>query len=498
MSEFFLGCDVSKGYADFIVLDRQGKIVEKVFQFDDTTQGHSALSRFITDFFARNKQCTLCAGVESTGGYESNWYALLTKLSKEHTGMKAARVNPLAVKKHHEASMRRNITDGISAYNIASYLIAYPNQVRYEQEVTYSGLQTQWNFIQQLQGQRTQLINSLGFLVYQSHPELVRFCKKGIAAWLLELLCQYPTAADLARAKAVKVAKIPFIDLQKATELIADARQSVAAHASHFEGKVITAMATQIKSLEEMIAVQKALLCENASLPAVELLCTFKGISTYSAVGLLLNIVSVERFPTVKHLVSYFGLHPVYFQSGDGSSGFHMSKRGRKQPRAILFMVALSAITCNPTIKRIYAECLDKKMEKMAAIGVCMHKILRIIYGMLKNNKVFDPVVDETNRIKPKHIASGKRIILKKRRYQSHDAKAPISGRQSNSRRIKEGTNTPQKKVILINGVMPALQKENINGSIENQKSNRATLVVIQEILKEVLGEEAFPINIHK
>ena len=29
-------------------------------------------------------------------------------------------------------------------------------------------------------------------------------------------------------------------------------------------------------------------------------------------------------------------------------------------------------------------------MKKMAAIGLCMHKILRIIYGMLKNNQAYD------------------------------------------------------------------------------------------------------------
>jgi hypothetical protein len=39
-------------------------------------------------------------------------------------------------------------------------------------------------------------------------------------------------------------------------------------------------------------------------------------------------------------------------------------------------------------------------MEKMAAIGLCMHKTLRIIYGMLKHNMAFDPEIDRKNREK--------------------------------------------------------------------------------------------------
>lgn len=51
-------------------------------------------------------------------------------------------------------------------------------------------------------------------------------------------------------------------------------------------------------------------------------------------------------------------------------------------------------------------------MEKMAAIGLCMHKILRIIYGMLKHNRVFDPEIDWKNR--GKRLSKGK--IFKPRR----------------------------------------------------------------------------------
>jgi transposase len=123
--------------------------------------------------------------------------------------------------------------------------------------------------------------------------------------------------------------------------------------------------------------------------------------------------------------------------SGDGLWGMHMSKEGRSAPRAILFMVTLSAIVHNPLIKEIYTLNLKKGKDKMDAIGVCMHKILRIIYGMLKNNTPFDPEIDRKNREKS---PAKKKTQVKdsKRRYQTLDASAPISRRQNKKRKERE------------------------------------------------------------
>jgi hypothetical protein len=175
-------------------------------------------------------------------------------------------------------------------------------------------------------------------------------------------------------------------------------------------------------------------MAKDCSLPEVDLLKTFCGINDLSAIGLMLQIQSVERFPSVKKIASFFGLHPVFKISGDGTSGFRMSKQGRKEPRRILFMVALSAIRSNPLIREIYQDHVQKGMEKMAAIGLCMHKILRIIYGMLKHNRAFDPKVDR--KIREKMAKCQKKIRQdKNRRYQDFDPMAPISKRQKMKRK---------------------------------------------------------------
>jgi len=58
---------------------------------------------------------------------------------------------------------------------------------------------------------------------------------------------------------------------------------------------------------------------EHFDIPEVEIPTSFKCIGKLSAIGLVLNIVSIERFPSAKHLASYFGIHSVYKENGDGS-----------------------------------------------------------------------------------------------------------------------------------------------------------------------------------
>jgi len=173
--------------------------------------------------------------------------------------------------------------------------------------------------------------------------------------------------------------------------------------------------------------------------PEIETLKSFNGIDTVSAIGLLLEIGTVERFAAVKSISCYFGLHPKFKQSGDKVMGVHMSKQGSKNMRKILFNIAKGAITFNPLIKEIYEKKVSQGMSKMAAIGVCMHKILRIIYGLLKNKQSYNPLIDKQNceRSKDKQLEKQQQEnanIEKNRRFQKFDAKAPISRKQTKKR----------------------------------------------------------------
>jgi len=174
-TNFYLGIDVSKGYADFTILNKNKVVVEEDFQIDDTFDGHNRLYEVVSKLLEKHPEPILYAAVESTGGYENNWYNFLLKLQGS-LKIRVARLNPLGVHHSSKASMQRIITDKTSSKTIAEYLISYPEVVTYQQEDKYSAAKRALKTIELLKKQQTQLLNHLHSLLYITNKDLLIGC----------------------------------------------------------------------------------------------------------------------------------------------------------------------------------------------------------------------------------------------------------------------------------------------------------------------------------
>lgn len=125
----YLGIDVSKGHADFYLQDEKFNRLTDAYNLFDNAQGHELLREKLNDWFSQGMEC-LYVGVESTGGYENNWYYMLLSLSKTMP-VKVVRLNPRVVKNSGNAAMVRSVTDRVSAEVISSYLIRYFDKVHF-------------------------------------------------------------------------------------------------------------------------------------------------------------------------------------------------------------------------------------------------------------------------------------------------------------------------------------------------------------------------------
>lgn len=206
-------------------------------------------------------------------------------------------------------------------------------------------------------------------------------------------------------------------------------------------------LADQISLIDKTLAsVDKRLTSLAVDDNRVQLLCSFSGIAALSATGLLLNMPSFATLKDASSLAAYWGLHPVYQESGDGRKVPHMSKAGRSQPRAILFMVTMSAIGCNPHIKELCRkQVYTRNKSRLSAIGVCMHRIARIVYGMLRTGTTFDPnhtEATEARRSTPAPEEMMRAEEQRRRRFEPANAQAPISLREMKKR---EKLNGPQR-----------------------------------------------------
>jgi len=437
MSKYFVGGDVSKGFADWLILDEGLAMVLKPFRLDDTMAGHRALQEQLRQVLARDAQAEFFLGVEYTGGMEQNWVHGLRQV--RDLPLRVARLNPRGVSQYVKGNLTRTITDGVSAEMIARYLHVHHPKISFNTPAhPLEALRPQWTALSMLKKQRQQLSNMLHGLLYTAMPSMLCYCRHGFADWVLSVVAAYPTAAYLSRARVATVAAIPRVSLQRATSLVESAKTDVASRTDQSASELIRTLVGQIRHLDGAIERAERSMCQQAAgLPQVKTLSSFIGIGELSAVGLLMNMPELDKTPEAKNLCSYWGLHPVNRQSGDGQTQPRMSKAGRAQARAVLFMVAMSATVHNPLIRDVYERARRNGKCRMAALGICMHKIARIVYGMLKHNRPFNPAIDQANQKKHQNHNSAKQSaahITRLTRFQQHDRHAPISRREYKKR----------------------------------------------------------------
>jgi transposase len=446
----FLGIDVSKGYADFMLLDSERNVLEGNFQLDDNKEGRKKLIELIKGWLS-NGLLEIYCGVESTGGYEDNWYSLLHNLSYT-LNVRVARLNPKGVKSIGEAILTRTINDAVSARNIALYLVSFPEKIVYSSE--HSEVNSSFKeerqalaFQRMLIKQKVQLNNQLEKLLYRHFSEVLVYCRHGIPNWLLQLLVKYPSAKQVVRSGEKMLIKIKGISAEKAAAIVKKARCSDQ-QVSLFIKEVISQTAKEIIHKKMIIDNQtKRLNSRYKDHSDVKLISSITGIGISSAVKVILEIESVSRFEKAKKLCSFFGIHPSYKQSGDGSWKAKLSKKGRSDLRAVLYMCSLTAIRSDDNLKQLYSRFRGKGMNHYQAICVVMHKMLRIIYGVLKTQKAYDPKIDIQN----KEIAQQKRQEVKAKtwqklqerkrkfqRYKEAETDAPISRQAAQKRKKQE------------------------------------------------------------
>lgn len=434
----YLGIDVSKGYADFLLLDGQKNVIEESFMLQDNHSGREQLKKVIDGWFSQGLEILFC-GVESTGGYENNWYHALKGWGRDGK-LHVARLNPRGVKSVSDASLKRTITDAVSAENIASYLICFPEKIAYGIKGLGEGKFKEGRhhntYVRMLIKQKVQLNNQLEKLLYQHFSEVLVYCRNGLPTWLLRLLTMYPSAAGVLKAGSAKLENIKGVSSDKARSLIQKASVSNRVVGKQLQ-HVIASTAKEILHKDALIGDEKKYLTAiYDDDDQVKLIVSIPGIGVESAVIIILEIEEIERFKSAKSLSAYFGVHPSFKQSGDGIWANHMSKKGRSTIRAVLYMTALAGIRHNPLIKQLYARFRAKGMKHNQAMGVVMHKLLRIIYGVLKNKKGFDITTDQKNvscaeeRQKDTQEtikSNNKKIKEKRNRYQLLTIEAPIS-----------------------------------------------------------------------
>lgn len=120
------------------------------------------------------------------------------------------------------------------------------------------------------------------------------------------------------------------------------------------------------------------------------LLRTIPGIGQKTA-PLLLGELEFRQFTSARAVAAQAGLTPRKDQSGTSLDRTRLSKVGNGRIRKALYFPAMVALKHNQTIKQFASHLIERGKPPMEVICAAMRKLLHIAFGVIKNNRPFDP-----------------------------------------------------------------------------------------------------------
>jgi transposase len=120
-----------------------------------------------------------------------------------------------------------------------------------------------------------------------------------------------------------------------------------------------------------------------------DLLRSVPGIGPVSARTMLAELPELGRLNR-KKIAALVGVAPLNRDSGM-LQGTRTCWGGRASVRQVLYMAAVSAVRCNPVIRRTYAALRDRGKKHKVALVACMRKLLTILTAMVRDHRRWSP-----------------------------------------------------------------------------------------------------------
>ena len=123
-----------------------------------------------------------------------------------------------------------------------------------------------------------------------------------------------------------------------------------------------------------------------------DLLVSIPGIAKKSAAKIIAELPDLSRFASADQVVAFAGLSPQQHISGSSvRKRPKLTPIGKRPLKTAIFYPALSALRCNPIVCALKQRLQKKNKPKMVIVGAAMRKMMRLVYGVLKSGKPFDP-----------------------------------------------------------------------------------------------------------
>ena len=369
----------------------------KPLEFSNTGEGFETFRAWIDELKEKHGMDKVMPGMEPTGHY---WFNL-GKFLQDH-GMTPVHVNPHHVKKSKELDDNTPSKNDRKDPKVIAGLVKDGRYFRpYIPDGIYAEIRALSGLQVLAQSEITRLKNRIArwFSIYFPNYKDV-YGNIGAVSGLMVLEAA-PLPADIVKLgvdgvnRIWREAKLRGVGLKRAKTLVTAAEHSIgsrdAQEAARIELRILLAdyKMQRAREAELMALIEDKI----RKVPYVDKLLEIRGVGLKTVTGFVAEVGDITRFDDPRQLQKLAGYAIVKNESGKHKGESHISYRGRKRLRYVLYEAAVSVVSHSAEFRSIYQYYTTreknplKKMQSMIAVAC---KLVRVFYLILKTGATYD------------------------------------------------------------------------------------------------------------
>lgn len=361
---YIVGIDIAKKSHQAAIMKPDGTLVGRSFRFTNTKQGFEFLMDKLAAVDSSLENFEF--GMEATGHY---WLNLYTWLADNHATVHV--INPLQSDALRNLYIRKTKTDSVDAKIIA--------------QVIRIGQYSETKLADDRMLMMRDLCRQRFFLV-----DMVANLKRKIIVMMDRIFPEYQGFfSDTFGKSSTAILK----HCTTPEEITLFGEDNLARLSSKTLSLLVKQMMDQMELLQNQIGILEKHISSHFKSFGTKI-TQIPGIGPVLGASILSEIGDISRFANPKKLCAYAGIDPSVKQSGQflGNEN-HMSKRGSGYLRRCLWMASFVSVNHCREITIVYKSQVSKGKTHFQSMGFVCHKLLNIIYTVLKNDIDYSPML---------------------------------------------------------------------------------------------------------
>lgn len=392
-----IGMDIAKRTHYACMVDERGLLLKKSFPVQQSRQGFEFFYNRILESLKEFDKTDVLIGIEPTGHYWLN----LAYFLEEH-GIPLVMCNPMHVKRSKELDDNLQTKNDAKDALVIARLVkdgrySYPRVLKETEAELRVGATLRGNLVEEMNTIKNKMIRWTDRYFPEFQEVFPSFGKMALAVlectpFPNEIVDLEPSEL-LEKYRTVEGMKSP--QLPKTKKLIENALNSIGVTEGQQMARIeIATLVQRYRQIEkELTSLQEKLTEMIQTTIEYEYLQTVPGLGNVTIIDLLSEIGSFSHYEHPRQLLKLAGLTLRENSSGQHKGQKRISKRGRRQLRALLFRVMMPMIRHNQAFRKLHEYYTTRQvnpLRKKQSIVVLCGKLLKVLHAICTKQMVFN------------------------------------------------------------------------------------------------------------